>query len=873
MRPVAVLALILAAAPAAPGAERVVLDNGLTVLLAPRTSGDAVAARAFVPGGRAGEPGALAGASHLAEHLVFRATARRAAGDAEHEVWRRGGRTTAYTAEDFTEYGVLLPREDLDLALDILSDALSGAAFRPEEVEEERRVVLDEIARGEAEPDSVAFMELRRLTFAPHPYGERIDGTANTVSRIGRDDLAAFFRSRMRPERTVLVLAGNFDRADALARVRKWFGDWSSPGPPPSPVPAPRDRFGPTQEAVLFRAGASPTLYLCAALPGYLHPDYLPLRFLREILVGWLGERLVTKTSLALAAETFFSAMADRNLLTVRLTLPAAAGAAEARDALLGLLSDLARSDFPITGLPEIASFFEARERLAVEDPETLARHIGRGAMYGFYAEEGIPAALSGPDRYRRVTEADIHRVAGRWLAAPNLRVLWLLPPGSEVPPAASVAPGKGAFGPPPPVLRVPTREPEPTVDDAASPVDEGFSRVEVSPRLTLLCAERPARDLASGALVFFAGSRYDPPGREGLATLALRTAAAASAAEGDDLRWRMYALGNSWSLGVERDLSVLSFTVPAEDLESALRTVAAILRPDAFPEPAIAEARGSILSDLRSAAERPSACAVAAFRALAYRGGPYAHEPLGTEAGVTAASPGEIAEFFRRHYLEGPAILALVGPVSPRKAREMAGLLLGAEEDPVPPEIPVRATADGPSDLVLTHPAGRTFLVEGVRAPKAGDPWEAEAAVLQMALGWQVFRHFTKERSTAYEAGAFEEALATDGLLAVYAGIGPDREEEAARAMEAFLTAARGTGLPEDLARDARRAWLGATAIAGTRSVVAAIRLARREALSAPFGELRRRVGEVSPGGLAEAARELLAPGRILRVRLRPPR
>jgi zinc protease len=870
MRPVAVLALILAAAPAALGAERVVLDNGLTVLLAPRPSGDAVAARAFVLGGRAGEPEALAGVSHLAEHLVFRATARRAAGAAEREVWRLGGRASAYTAEDFTEYGVLLPREDLDLALDVLADALRGAAFRPEEVEEERRVVLDEIARGEAEPESVAFMELRRLAFAPHPYGERIYGTAESVSRIGRDDLATFFRSRVRPERTVLVLAGNFDPADALACVRKWFGDWTSPGPPPPPVPAPRDRFGPSQEAVLYRAGATPTLYLSASLPGYLHPDYLPLRFLREILVGWLGERLVTKTSLALAAETFFSAMADRNLLTVRLTLPDAAGAAKARDTLLGLLEDLARPDFPITGLPEVASFFEARERLAVEDPEMLARHIGRGAMYGFHTADGIPAGLSGPDRYRRVTGDDIHRVAGRWLATPNLRVLWLLPPGSELPPPASVTPGEGAFGPLPPVSRVPVREPEVSVDDAAQAGDEGFSRVEVSPRLTLLCAERPGRDLASGALVFSAGSKYDPPGREGLATLALRAAAASSAAEGADLRWRMYAFGNSWSLGVERDLSVISFTVPAEELEPALRTVAAMLRSDSFPEAAIVEARGSVLSDLRSAAQRPAAHAVAAFRALAFRGGPYAHDPLGTESGVTAASREEVAEFFRRHYLEGPAMLALVGPVSPRKAREMAGLLLGPEEDPVPPEVPVRATTPGPSDLVLTHPAGRTFLVSGVRAPKAGDPREAEAAVLQMALGWQVFRHFTKERSTAYEAGAFEEALATDGLLAVYAGIGPDREEEAAGAMDAFLAAARETGLPEDLARDARRAWLGATAISETRSVVAAIRLARREALSAPFSELRRRVVELSPGSLAEAARELLTPGRILRVRLR---
>ncbi|MCU0726235.1 MAG: insulinase family protein [Planctomycetes bacterium] len=873
MRPVAMLALLLAVAPAALAAEREVLDNGLTVLLAPRPDAAAIAVRAFVRGGRSGELPALAGASHFFEHLVFRTTARREAGSAEREVWRLGGRTSAFTSEDFTEYGVLLPREQLDLALDILSDALTAPAFLPAEVEEERRVVLDEIARGEAEPDSVAHMELRRLAFGPHPYGERIYGSAETVARISREDLAALFAARVRPEHTVLVLAGAFDPASAMARIRHWFGEWRSTARPPPPVPAPPERFGRFQEAVLYREGAGPALYLSVALPGYLHPDYLPLRFLKEVLTGWVAQRLVTDTSLALAAETYFSPMADRNLLSVHLTLPDPPAPAEARDALLALLAELPRPDFPLQGIPQIAAWFEARERLAVEDLDSLARHVGRGAIYGFYSPEGPPAALSGPDRYRRIGEADLRRVAARWVVPSNLRLLWLLPPGSEVPTPASVARGDGSFGPPPPVLRVPDPAPEETLTDPSLLADEGFSRVPITSRLTLLHVERAGPAIVSGALAFPAGSRYDPPGREGLSALTLRAAAAASAAAGDDIRWRMYALGNSWSLGVERDLAILSFTVPAEGLETALRTVSEMIHAAEFPEAAVAEARGTLLRDQRAARERPTAFAVSAFRGLVFHGGPYANEPLGTPGGVTSATRAEIEAFHRDHYLAGPVFLSLVGSVAPRKARELAALVAGPDGEPVLPATPTRPPPADPPPADESHPSGRAWLVFGATSPRAGAPGEADAAVLQMALGWQVFRHFTKDRSTAYEAGAFVEALADAGILAVYAGIGPDRTAEAAEAMESFLATARDDGVPEELARDARTAWLSATAIAESRSITLAIRLARRAALAGPAGDLRARVAEVTPASLAAAAREILAPGRLVRLRVRPAR
>jgi len=176
------------------------LENGLRVLLAPQRSAPVVAVGVYLPVGRVHEPARLAGATHFVEHMMYRATAKRPGGRSEREAWGAGARFTAQTWEDFTRYQVVLPAERLPLALDILSDALLTARFRPEEVEEERRIIVEEIEKRRADAELWAWEEADGLAFRPHPYGERIIGTVRSISRITRDELYDWFRSRYRPD-------------------------------------------------------------------------------------------------------------------------------------------------------------------------------------------------------------------------------------------------------------------------------------------------------------------------------------------------------------------------------------------------------------------------------------------------------------------------------------------------------------------------------------------------------------------------------------------------------------------------------------------------------------------------------------------------
>jgi predicted Zn-dependent peptidase len=345
----------------------------------------------------------------------------------------------------------------------------------------------------------------------------------------------------------------------------------------------------------------------------------------------------------------------------------------------------------------------------------------------------------------------------------------------------------------------------------------------------------------------------------------------ASSAAEGGDLRWRMYSLGNSWSLSVDRDLAIVSFTVPSEGAEEALRTVAAMVADSTLPAPAIAEARGALLAHVRSARERLSTFAGEAFRGALYEGRPYAAEPNGRAEGLARLEYRHLRLFRSDRFLEGPRWVALVGDIAPRRARELAAILAPPEEPRPITEAPKPQDPPTRRELSLSHPSGRAYIVTGARAPRVGDPLEAEASVLQLALGWQVFRHFTKDESSAYEAGAFYDALAEDGDFGLYAGVAPARAGEATAAIDSIVSAARDRVLPADLVAAAREAFLGGTAIASAKSVNVAIRLARRAALGAPFDDLRRRVATLTAEDLHAAAAKMLAEDGLLRLRVGP--
>ena len=158
--------------------ETSVLPCGIRLVTETMADVRSVAVAYWVGTGSRDEPGELAGASHFLEHLLFKGTERRSAAAIAEELDEVGGDCNAFTTKEYTTFYVRLLSEHLSLGLDILSDIMWAPALRPDDVEAERTVILDEILMHADEPADLAGERWQAALFPDHPLGTDTLGTA-----------------------------------------------------------------------------------------------------------------------------------------------------------------------------------------------------------------------------------------------------------------------------------------------------------------------------------------------------------------------------------------------------------------------------------------------------------------------------------------------------------------------------------------------------------------------------------------------------------------------------------------------------------------------------------------------------------------------
>ncbi len=205
--------------------ERFVLPNGLTVLLKPDQTTPVCSAQVWIKTGSIHESQHLgSGISHFVEHMLFKGTERRPGKELSEVVHEAGGYINAYTTFGRTVYYIDIPSEKVEVALDVLSDAVFNSTFPAEEVDKEREVILREIAMGEDDADSKLSHALFETAFNQHPYRYPIIGYKDVFERVSRDDLLGYYRDRYAPNNSVLVVTGDFELPAMRALAASWFG-------------------------------------------------------------------------------------------------------------------------------------------------------------------------------------------------------------------------------------------------------------------------------------------------------------------------------------------------------------------------------------------------------------------------------------------------------------------------------------------------------------------------------------------------------------------------------------------------------------------------------------------------------------------------
>ncbi len=245
-----ICAIVLAAflplvqgAPAAakPLGKRIVLDNGMVLLLAEKHDLPVVTVNMVIKAGSMVEPADKPGLASLTASLLMQGTARRSATQISSEIDFVGGSLSVSGGSDFASAGLRVLRKDLRLGLDLLSDVLRNPAFDQKEIDRKVRESLAEIRRQKDEPGVIAGEAFTRAVFGSHPYGRTSDDVAAYLPRVKKRDLAEFHGAFYGPDTAIIAVVGDVTEREIVTLLREYFKGWKrAPGSAPSVAPVPK---------------------------------------------------------------------------------------------------------------------------------------------------------------------------------------------------------------------------------------------------------------------------------------------------------------------------------------------------------------------------------------------------------------------------------------------------------------------------------------------------------------------------------------------------------------------------------------------------------------------------------------------------------
>ena len=288
------------------------LTNGIRVIMEPMDTLRSVSIGVWVNAGSVYETGADAGISHFIEHMVFKGTARRSAADIAAEMDAVGGNLNAFTAKECTCFYAKVLDEDLPLAVDMLSDITLHPALDEQEMEKEKRVVIEEILMSEDSPEDKAFETAGAAYYSGTVLSSAILGTEKTVSAFTRDQVLSYMARRYVSGNMVIACAGSFVPERLLSLLEESFAD------------CPRgsgDMLGEREPRAgkrwLFVQKDTEQVNACLMLPGFRldSSENFALAVLSNALGGSMSSRLFQKIreELGLAYSVYTYPMAYRD--------------------------------------------------------------------------------------------------------------------------------------------------------------------------------------------------------------------------------------------------------------------------------------------------------------------------------------------------------------------------------------------------------------------------------------------------------------------------------------------------------------------------------------------------------------------------------
>ena len=620
--------------------ELVTLDNGLQVIVKENHTAPVAALRIYVKTGSIHEQEFLGmGISHLFEHLISGGTTKnRSEKEINKLIERLGNANNAYTTKGHTCYYINTTAAQIGEAIDLFADWMMNSTFPKNEYQREMGVVMEELKKGQSEPNRILYKALSETIFTVHPAKYPVIGYENLVKKIRHEDILTYYKRMYAPNNMIVVVVGDFDRKTVLDRIKEAFSPFQRRVLPAVSLPS-----EPMQMGIRIRAVEHPGLRL-----GYLalafrtvpidHKDLYALDVMSYILSKGGSSRLVKRIreDKGLVSSIYSSSYTpeyDAGVFSV-VSTGRPENNQKAKEAILKelylLQQDLVTpEELKKAKRQKIASDILSRQTAADEASDLGINLLMTGNLdFGKVYLEGI----------KKVSATDIRQVARRYIRDDNLSILSIVPQGFK---------------------RKMTAIKEEKVKSST------IRKLILPNGMTILLKRNPNLPLVNIQGWFYGGVRLEPVGEAGISLLMAKILTRGTKTHSrDDIAKIFDQMGGKFSANSGNNTVSLSVEILKENLDQALELFANSIKHPTFPEEELTILKRNTLTAIQGRMDDWSNELDYLFRQHFFTKHPYRNDSLGTEKTVQAITRDKLQQFYQDHIIPSRSVITVFGDI-----------------------------------------------------------------------------------------------------------------------------------------------------------------------------------------------------------------
>ena len=398
------------------------MDNGLTILVNRDRASKLAAVNILYKVGSRNEAEDKTGFAHLFEHLMFRGTHN--VPEFDVPVQMACGENNAFTNNDYTDFYITLPKENISTALWLESDRMRNLNLSREACETEKMVVIDEFKqRFLNQPYGDQSPLLYDLCYKVHPYRWSTIGISpDHIERATLEDVHSFYARHYRPSQAILSISADIDEDEMIALAAEYFAEIEDHGGKIAPIPQEPEQLEPRRLEVERDVPATDVI-IAFHIGDRLTREFFLGDLSSDLLAGGessrLVNRLVKERGLFTAVNAYITGSLDAGLFVIKGRLMPTTTEQEAEEALWGELRELMQGNISDYELEKVKNKFEANMLMGEINVMNKAMNLG------FYAMTGdLELINKEADIYRSITREEVAQFATKVFTTNNSSTL-----------------------------------------------------------------------------------------------------------------------------------------------------------------------------------------------------------------------------------------------------------------------------------------------------------------------------------------------------------------------------------------------------------------------------------------------------------------